>query len=125
MITSPSEHCPNCGRRSHSDTATFCTRCGAILPKSYSKESAFLPARDHASSFGGVIRLVVGVGVYLWVSRHSPHANPWEMAATVAWDPDAYYIKEPVYSAVLLAAALLGLWGAVLIAKGLIHETRR
>jgi len=47
-----------------------------------------------------------------------------EIIGDSATDPGAYYIREPIYSVLVLLSAVSGLIGFVLIARGLIRETK-
>jgi hypothetical protein len=63
----------------------------------------------------GVVQLVIALAIYLWASNHSPHMGFFEALSKL----DSYVIKEPVYSVILLTAAIIALLGVIQIIRGL------
>ena len=68
----------------------------------------------------GLAFALAGLGLYLWVARHSPYMGFGEMLANL----DGYIIKEPLFSAIVLIAAGMGLTGLALAALGVADEVR-
>ena len=66
----------------------------------------------------GVVLLVLGLITWLWVRGHSPHMGLGEMMANM----DNWILKEPVYSMVVVTAALLALFGVIQLYRGLQTE---
>jgi|GEM_PF-4335381 len=68
----------------------------------------------------GIVYTILGVGIYLWISQHSPHMNFTEMMT----NSDTYLIKEPIYTIIILVAILFAVNGVVLIIRGIIAESK-
>src|SRR5208337_5271079 len=95
--------CRNCGAGEFSTSANFCTKCGAMLQE---------PAAASGHYAMNVVMLLAGFFLYLWASHHSPYdLNPMMLL-----EPGAYFLKEPVYSLILVVAAGLALFGLAGIA---------
>ncbi len=100
----------------------YCTRCGA---RSLGALDWFAVEFKYLNDLAvGLTLIVSGMALYLWVSTHSPHMGLGEIIGDSATDPGAYYIREPIYSVLVLLSAVSGLIGFVLIARGLIRETK-
>jgi hypothetical protein len=112
--------CTNCGRREYSSRAVYCTSCGSrlISPKRSAR------SRGRGRLPVGMLFAFTALALFLWISRHSPHIPFAERMATALTDRNAYFIKEPLYSQIMLCAASLGLAGVVLIVRGLIREAK-
>lgn len=114
--------CTNCGSPRYSGGSLYCTRCGA---RSLGPVDWLAIEFKHLDNLVvGLILAVSGLALYLWMRAHSPHMGLGEMIGDLVTDPDAYYIREPIYSGLVLLSAVSGLVGFVLIARGLIRETR-
>ena len=73
----------------------------------------------------GAVLILCGLSIYLWAQRHSPHMGLGEAMMAMYGDLNAYYIKEPVYSLIVLFAAALVLWGAICLVRGLGDQRKR
>ena len=68
----------------------------------------------------GVVFILLGLIIWLWVRGHSPHMDFGEMLSNM----DNWMLKEPFYSVVIIFAALLVLTGAVELYRGLRSEQK-
>jgi hypothetical protein len=74
-----------------------------------------LPPRANRRTAVGIVEIVAALAIYLWARGHSPHMGFGEMLTKF----DSYLIKEPVYSGILLIAAVIALLGVVSVVRGL------
>ena len=114
--TAQAQTCRRCGRAGHRPGARFCGACGARLSDSSDPRSPDSPHNE----FMGLLLVLVGLMLIFWVTRHSPYTNSLTMLATTVTDPHAYFIQEPQYSIIVLAAAGSVIWGVIRIVRGLI-----
>jgi ABC-type transport system involved in multi-copper enzyme maturation permease subunit len=64
----------------------------------------------------GVGNIIAGLIIYLWASSHSPHMDPAEMLMNY----DSYVLKEPIYSIIIIFAAILGIGGIAFLVRDLL-----
>lgn len=76
--------------------------------------------RSASKIIWGIIYVILGLIIYLWVNQHSPHMGFGEMMTNLG----SYYIKEPLYTIIILVAAILGLNGVVLLIRGVVAEAK-
>src|SRR5271166_1637134 len=111
--------CGNCGRPGNSSRAVYCTSCGSRL------DIHTQAPRARSGLLSGMLLAVAALALFLWISRHSSYMSFAEKMSASLTDPDAYFIKEPAYTLLMLVAAFLGFGGAVLVVRELIRESRR
>ena len=63
----------------------------------------------------GIAHIAVALMTYAWARNHSPHMGFFEAVQKL----NGYVIKEPLYSGVLIVAAIIGVIGVITIVKGL------
>lgn len=113
--------CPRCGAQMYSRNSLYCTHCGAP-----GQSVLDWRAGEHFGDlFWGSAMVICGLALYLWARPHSPHMGLGEMLVALGMDPNAYYIREPLYSLIVVAAAALGLGGCVLLIRALIEQAKK
>ena len=63
----------------------------------------------------GVVFIGVALAIYFWARAHSPHMGFGEMLTNL----NGWVINEPVYSFILIVAAVIAIFGGVAIVRGL------
>jgi len=132
--------CGRCGFSAVRSESRFCGKCGAKLPDSPESsatvgsrlESAVVSAGQPSPrslvrrriSLGSIL-LVTALGTYLWVQGHSPHMGFGEAMMALGSDVNAYYIKEPFYSLIVLCAAALALFGLISLVRGFAEQLKQ
>ena len=64
----------------------------------------------------GIFGIIMGLAVYLWARNHPPQM--------FIMGPNDWCIPEPIYSIILLLAALFGIFGIVELAIGMFEQTK-
>jgi len=64
----------------------------------------------------GIFGIIMGLAIYLWARNHPPKM--------FIMGPNDWCIPEPIYSIILLLAALFGIFGIVELVIGMFEQTK-
>ena len=75
--------------------------------------------RQEFRGAGAIFLILAGLILFFWAGQHSPHVSLAELLSAADVASKAYYIREPLYSLVIILAFAMGLHGFALTMRGL------